>query len=357
MRRTAIYRHDLFLQHQPGYGHPESPARLRVIYDALDKDGLGSGFVRPQFGPVTEDVLRLNHSAAMVRRVAATQGHETVALDADTHASARSHEAACLAVGALVDGIRRIFLGEIDNAFCLVRPPGHHAEQENAMGFCLYNNVAVAARWAMQELGLRRIMIVDWDLHHGNGTQESFHETAQVLYFSVHKYPYYPGTGSAMENGMEHGEGHTVNVPLPGGQGDMEYARVFNELVVPVARAYQPELILISCGFDICKGDPLGDMQVTTDGIAWMTRKMVEAAAEVCKGRLLMTLEGGYGLNAMRDGSLAVLGELAGLGQEEEKGGWPVRLSAEKAEEFAQTKVKCPSLEQAILIAREFWPV
>jgi acetoin utilization deacetylase AcuC-like enzyme len=157
-----------------------------------------------------------------------------------------------------------------------------------------------------------------------------------------------------MENGMDKGEGRTVNVPLPGGQGDMEYARIFNELVVPVARAYKPELILVSCGFDICKGDPLGDMQVTTDGIAWMTRKMVEAAAEVCGGRLLVTLEGGYGLNAMRDGSLAVLGELAGLGQED---GWPVCLSAEKAEQLAHSHADCPALELAILIAREFWPV
>ncbi|WP_417915475.1 histone deacetylase [Candidatus Electronema sp. JM] len=353
MRRTAIYRDEFFLQHQPGYGHPESPDRLRVIYEALDKDGLGDRFVRPQFGPADADVLRLNHSAALVARVAATQGHETIALDADTHVSARSHEAACLAVGALVDGIRRIFAGEIDNAFCLVRPPGHHAEQENAMGFCLYNNVAVAARWAMRELGLKRIMIVDWDLHHGNGTQESFHDMKEVLYLSTHKYPYYPGTGAALENGMDKGEGYTVNVPLPGGQGDLEYARIFNELVVPVARAYQPELILISCGFDICKGDPLGDMQVTPDGIAWMTRKMVEAAAEVCGGRLLVTLEGGYYLNALRNGALAVLAELSG----EPIAGWPVNLSAEKAEQLAKTKAPCPALDYALLLAREFWPV
>lgn len=354
MRRTAIYRDELFLQHQPGYGHPESPDRLRVIYDALDKDGLGSRFICPQFGPADEDVLRLNHSAELVRRVAATQGRETVALDPDTHASARSHEAACLAVGALMDGLRRLFSGEIDNAFCLVRPPGHHAEQENAMGFCLYNNVAVAARWALRELGLKRIMIVDWDLHHGNGTQESFHEMKEVLYFSVHKYPYYPGTGAAMENGMEQGEGHTVNVPLPGGQGDLEYARVFNELVVPVARAYQPELILLSCGFDICAGDPLGDMRVTSAGIAYMTRRLVEAAEEICGGRLLATLEGGYNLNSMRDGALAVLGELSGLAQE---GSWPVRLSAKEAEQLAHSQADCPALEQALLITKEFWRI
>ncbi|WP_417908765.1 histone deacetylase [Candidatus Electronema sp. PJ] len=354
MRRTAIYRDDLFLQHQPGYGHPESPDRLRVIYEALDHDQLGKRFIYPKFSPVGPDVLQLNHSAALVKRVMNTQGHELMALDPDTHTSPRSHEAACLAVGALINGIGRIFQGEIDNAFCLVRPPGHHAEQENAMGFCLYNNVAVAARWALEKLGLQRIMIVDWDLHHGNGTQESFHETDQVLYLSVHKYPYYPGTGAALENGTDKGEGYTVNVPLPGGQGDLEYARVFNELVVPIARAYQPELILISCGLDICKGDPLGDMQVTPDGIAWMTRTMVEVAAEVCQGRLLVTLEGGYNLTALCNGALAVLAELSG---EPITGDWPINLSAEKAEQLAQAQVPCPALDQALLIAREFWPI
>ena len=354
MRKTAIYRNELFLQHQPGYGHPESPDRLRVIYDALDKDSLGSRFICPQFGPVTEDLLLLNHSAEHVQRVMATQGHETVALDPDTHASARSHEAACLAIGAVVDGIRRIFTGEIANAFCLVRPPGHHAEQMNAMGFCLYNNVAIATRWALRELGLQRIMIVDWDLHHGNGTQESFHDMQEVLYLSVHKYPYYPGTGAVLENGTDKGEGYTINVPLPGGQGDLEYARIFNELVIPIVHAYQPELILVSCGFDICMGDPLGDMRVTPAGIAYLTRSLVKAAATVCGGRLLVTLEGGYNLNAMRDGALAVIGELSGTAQESR---WPVRLSTKEAEQLAHNHADCPALEQALLVCREFWQI
>lgn len=343
MRRTAVYRDDLFLQHQPGYGHPESPERLRVIYDAIDT--AGCDFIRPEFGPVSEEVLQLNHSASLVKRVAATQGREYDALDADTCTSARSHEAACLAAGALVDGIARIFRGEIDNAFCLVRPPGHHAERSRAMGFCLYNNVAVAASWAMRHLKAERIMIVDWDLHHGNGTQESFYDTDRALYLSAHQYPHYPGTGTMLQVGAGQGEGYTVNVPLPGGQGDMEYARIFNELAVPLARLYKPELILISCGFDIYDGDPLGDMRVTADGFAYLTKTMVEAAEEVCKGRLLVTLEGGYNLTAMRDGSIAVLGELCGRS----------RLSAEKAKQFAQSQAECPSLEQALMISRTYW--
>jgi acetoin utilization deacetylase AcuC-like enzyme len=340
-----VYRDDLFLQHQPGFGHPESPERLRVIYDALDKGELNGCFSCPEFAPVGTEILQLNHSSALLKRVAATQGCESAALDADTRTSARSHEAACLAVGALTDGISRIWRGEIDNAFCLVRPPGHHAERSRAMGFCLYNNVAVAASWAVKQLGLERIMIVDWDLHHGNGTQESFYDTDKVLYLSTHQYPHYPGTGTMLQVGAGEGEGCTVNVPLPGGQGDLEYARIFNQLVVPLARLYRPELILISCGFDIYHGDPLGDMRVTEDGFAYLTKTMVEAAAEVCNGRLLVTLEGGYNLTAMRDGSLAVLAELCGRS-------W---LSAEKAEQLAQSSADCPSLDQVIQISRTWW--
>ncbi|MCI5146855.1 MAG: histone deacetylase, partial [Candidatus Electrothrix sp. AR3] len=283
---------------------------------------------------------------------AATQGQNHNALDADTHTSARSHEAACLAAGALIDGITRIDQGEIDNAFCLVRPPGHHAEREQSMGFCLYNNVAVAARWAMQELGLQRIMIFDWDLHHGNGTQHSFYDSERVLYLSSHQYPYYPGTGAMLETGRGKGAGYTINIPLSGGEGDLEYARICNELVVPLARAYKPELILISCGFDIYDGDPLGSMRVTPAGFAWMTRAMVAVAEEVCKGRLLVTLEGGYNLTAMRDGSLAVLAELCG---EKLDAGRPVNLSAHKAEQFSQSSTECPSLDQVLGISKAYW--
>lgn len=345
MRRTAVYRDALFLQHQPGDDHPESPERLRVIYDALDQGKLSGCYICPEFGPVSAEMLQLNHSSSLLKKVAATQGREHDALDSDTRTSARSHEAACLAVGALTDGISRIFRGEIDNAFCLVRPPGHHAERSRAMGFCLYNNVAVAASWALKQLGLERIMIIDWDLHHGNGTQESFYDTDKALYLSVHQYPHYPGTGTMLQIGAGEGEGYTVNVPLPGGQGDLEYARIFNELVRPLATLYKPELILISCGFDIYHGDPLGDMQVTTDGFAYLTKSMVAAAEEVCNARLLITLEGGYNLTAMRDGSLAVLAELCGCS----------RLSAEKAEQLAKSQADCPSLEQVIQLSRTWW--
>ena len=353
MRKTGVYRDDLFLEHQPGLGHPESPERLQVIYEALDKEGTAEHFIFPSFDPVSQDVLRLNHSAKLVEQVAATQGQSHAYLDADTQTSARSYEAASLAAGAVVDGINRIEQGELDNAFCLVRPPGHHAEQDGAMGFCLFNNVAVAARWAMQEFGMQRILIFDWDLHHGNGTQKSFYDTDKVLYLSSHQYPYYPGTGAVIEIGNSAGAGHTLNIPLSGGEGDMEYARIVNELIVPVARAYQPELILISCGFDIYDGDPLGGMRVTPAGFSWMTRQMRAVADEVCSGKMLVTLEGGYNLTAMRDGSLAVLAELYG---QKLDCGYPVNLSEEKAAQFAASSAPCPALDQSLQIARAYWP-
>ena len=352
MRQTAVYRNDLFLQHQPGYDHPESPDRLRVIYDELDKDGIGNHFIYPRFDPASQDIIRLNHSRTLIKRVADTNGRDHDFLDADTRTSARSYDAACLAVGALVDGIRRIDDGEIDNAFCLVRPPGHHAERDQSMGFCLFNNVAIAARWAMKELSMKRVMIIDWDLHHGNGTQHSFYETDKVLYLSSHQYPYYPGSGALLETGKGGGNGYTVNVPLPGGQGDMEFARIYNELVVPVARQYKPDLILISCGFDIYNGDPLGAMQVSGDGFAWMTRKMVQVAEEVCNGKLLITLEGGYNLTGMRDGALAVLAELCG---ENLDCNYPVNLSATKAAALAVSRAECQPLDQALQIVKNYW--
>lgn len=352
MRKTGVYRDNLFLEHQPGVTHPESPERLRVIYEALDNGGTAEHFIFPDFGPVSDEILHLNHSPIMVDRVASTKGRGPEYLDPDTRTSARSYEAACLAAGALVDGIARIERRELDNAFCLVRPPGHHAEWGESRGFCLFNNIAIAARWAMRELGMQRILILDWDLHHGNGTQNSFYESDKVLYLSSHQYPYYPGTGAFPEIGRGNGEGFTFNVPLAGGEGDMEFARIINELAVPMTRAYRPDMILISCGFDIHDGDPLGAMRVTPAGFAWMTRQMVAVAEEVCGGKLLVTLEGGYDLAAMRDGSLAVLAELSGKKLD---CGYPVNLSDERAAQFAASAVSCPALDYTLDLAENYW--
>ncbi len=353
MRKTAIYRDDLFMEHQPGYDHVESPERLKVIYqelDAIEDDNL---FIYPQFTPASMDVIGLNHSDQLIKRVAATSGKSYDFLDADTQTSEKSYDAALLAAGALVDGVNRLESGEFDNCFCMVRPPGHHAEYNQSMGFCLFNNVAVAARYAISHLGMERILILDWDLHHGNGTQNSFYANEKVLYLSTHQYPYYPGSGAVLETGKGSGEGYTINVPLPGGENDRDFASIFNDLVVPVTSLYKPQLILVSCGFDIYKGDPLGGMNVTPAGFSYMTRVMVQLAEKVCDGKLLVTMEGGYNLNGMRDGSLAVLFELCG----ENEIGRHSGFLDEKKEKELSTATGLNSVGQALNVAKNYWKI
>jgi acetoin utilization deacetylase AcuC-like enzyme len=310
--KTAIFKSDLFLEHDPGFSHVESPSRLAAIYGGLAPLAGSEALVFPEPVPAArEDLLRI-HSGEHLARVAATAGRPFDSLDPDTSTSARSYEAACLAAGAVVEATRQVCAGKAANAFALVRPPGHHAERDWAKGFCLFNNVAVAAAYALEELGLRRVLIVDWDLHHGNGTQNSFYRTDRVLYFSTHMFPYYPGSGTLAEQGSGRGQGYNLNVPLPGGQNDAAYAAIFNEVLTPLARQYQPELIMVSAGYDIYHGDPLGTMAVTEAGFAYLTRVVKNLAAELCAGRLVLTLEGGYSLQGLRDGVLATLGELAG---------------------------------------------
>ncbi|MEW6595349.1 MAG: histone deacetylase [Thermodesulfobacteriota bacterium] len=344
-KRTAVFRHELFLEHDPGYGHVESPDRLRAIYQALDGAALRARLLFPDFGPAGEEVLSLNHTPGHIARVKATSGKPFEVLDPDTHTSPRSYEAACLAAGAVVTAVGMVVKGEIDNACALVRPPGHHAEADHTSGFCLFNNVAVAAHYGLKHLGLQRILIVDWDIHHGNGTQHSFYDTDQVLYFSTHQYPYFPGSGAVSETGRGRGEGYTVNVPLQGGQDDFAFARIFNELLVPVARQYRPECIIISAGYDIYAGDPLGTMGVTPAGFGYLTRVMVELAEELCQGRLVLALEGGYSFEGLAAGVLASVAELTGEGG----------MAGERLDAFRRAAAPLRALEQARAAAKKYW--
>ncbi|MGW8195643.1 MAG: histone deacetylase family protein [Desulforhopalus sp.] len=311
MKKTAIFRHTIFQEHDPGFGHPDSPERLKTLYSALEGLSDKTMFVEPEFSPVSRRTLLLNHTPSMIDKVAATAGKMYSVLDADTSTSKNSYEAACLAVGGCIKGVQLLHEGKIDNGMALVRPPGHHAEPDKPMGYCLFNNVALAARYAVHNLRAKRVMIVDWDVHHGNGTQKSFYATDEVLYISIHQSPHYPGTGSHLETGEGKGEGFTLNIPLPGGQGDSEYANIFNSLIIPLGKLYMPELILVSAGFDSCEGDTVSAMRLSHLGFGYMTRSLVDLAKDVCGGKILISLEGGYDLNGLKKGVFTVLSELA----------------------------------------------
>ncbi len=253
------------LAHDPGPGHPERPARLEAALAALRAQPVaGTDWRAP--GPATREQVARVHDPMYVDAVDALRGQYAV-LDGDTFTSPRTVEAAWLAAGAAIEAVEAVVRGEARRAFALVRPPGHHAERDHAMGFCFFNNIAIAAAHARESLGCERVLIVDWDVHHGNGTQHTFEERRDVLVFNTHQFPLYPGTGGAPETGRGEGDGFTVNVPLPRGSGDADYAAVYEQLLIPIAEAYRPDLVLVSAGFDAHRDDPLSDMAVTEERV------------------------------------------------------------------------------------------
>ena len=312
MKKTGIVRDGRYLKHDPGAYHPESPRRLDVLYSMIDQELKGK-YVQVDPILAEEEALLWIHDRSYINMVASTAGKEYTPLDPDTSTSPGSYEAALLAAGGLCKAVSMVMEGELDNAFAVVRPPGHHAERARAMGFCLFNNVAIGARYAQKSLGAKKVLIADWDLHHGNGTQHSFEDDSTVLYFSTHQYPYYPGSGSLREVGTGEAKGYTVNVPLSVGNGDVEYVGIFEKILKPIAREYRPDLIMVSAGFDIYANDPLGGMNVTATGFAAMTRCLLDVAEEVCNGRVVATLEGGYNMQGLRECGKAVLEEMIGL--------------------------------------------
>jgi acetoin utilization deacetylase AcuC-like enzyme len=312
MNRTGIVTDKRYMGHTMGDYHPESPDRLRAIYAMLNTPEVSGKFREVPARPAEAEEILWIHTAPYLKTLAATAGQEYTYLDPDTQTCACSYEAAVLAAGGLCNAVSKVSSGELDNGFALVRPPGHHAEKNRAMGFCLFNNVAIAARYAQKRLGMERILVVDWDLHHGNGTQHSFEDDPSVLYFSTHQFPYYPGTGDFGETGKGKGRGLTVNVPLPMGCGDSEYLAVFEKILHPVAREFKPDLILVSAGFDIYEGDPLGGMRVTPKGFAGLTRSVLDLALSCCGGKLVLTLEGGYNVDGLAESVKQVLIEMAG---------------------------------------------
>ncbi|HET8944550.1 MAG TPA: histone deacetylase [Dehalococcoidia bacterium] len=276
-------------------GHPESPGRLRAIMSHLESSGLLGRMVEVQPRDATVEEIARVHARALVERVKeAADPYRDHWLDVDTYVVAHSYEAALRAAGGLMAATDAVLDGEVDSAFALVRPPGHHATPTHAMGFCLFDNVAVAAAHLLESRGLARVAIVDFDVHHGNGTQDIFYRDGRVLYVSTHQYPFYPGTGYYDETGEGPGKGLIVNVPLPAGSGDETYLRAYREVCAPVLRRFRPELILVSAGFDAHFADPLAQMLVSTRGYYAISSLLRELAGELCEGRIVYALEGGY---------------------------------------------------------------
>jgi acetoin utilization deacetylase AcuC-like enzyme len=298
---------DRFAEHQTPPGHPERPERAEVM-DVLASRWRERGceIVAPP-GATREQLARV-HDAAHIDRIARTAGR-AVALDADTYTSPESYEITLLAAGAAVYAVERAMSGPGIAVLALVRPPGHHAERDRAMGFCLFNNAAVAAAHARAR-GLGRVAIVDYDVHHGNGTQHIFEADPSVLYISTHQFPYYPGTGAADEIGVAAGRGFTVNLPIEAGAVDEDYRVAFAGLVLPVLRQFTPDLLIVSAGFDAHERDPLGGMRLTTAAFAAMTGELRAVAEECCEGRMVVITEGGYDLHALGASLDAVAGSL-----------------------------------------------
>jgi acetoin utilization deacetylase AcuC-like enzyme len=299
MPRTGWCYDARFLLHDPGPSHPERPQRLRAITAELGERGLLGRLTPLTFGPADLSWIETNHSHDYIERVSQACNDGAAYIDTlDSGICRESFDVARLAVGAVLAACDAVLNGEVANAFCAVRPPGHHAEYDESMGFCLFNNIAIAARYLRQHGRVERVLILDWDVHHGNGTQHSFEDDPDVFFASFHEHPAYryPGTGRDHEAGRGRGTGFTLNIPMTPGAGDEDYQQAFEERFLPVARAFRPQFILVSAGFDAHADDPLADVRLTDAGFEWLGRRVVELAHECCNDRLVTILEGGYDL-------------------------------------------------------------
>ena len=298
--QTGFVYDAIYLEHQTTEGHPESPRRLTAIVERLKASGLYARLAHVAPAPASAQWLHTIHAPAYVERVRRSCEQGQPYLDSfDVPISRKSYEAALMAAGGVLAAVDAVMRGEIRNAFCAVRPPGHHALADEAMGFCIFNNVAIGTRYAQQKHDLSKVLIVDWDVHHGNASQAAFFDDPNVLYFSVHQWPFYPGSGSERETGRGAGRNSVINVPLPAGSGDRDYVEAFESKLRPAALAFAPDFTFISAGFDAHEHDTLGSMRVTADGFAALTRIVKEIAARCCHGRIVSVLEGGYDLEGL----------------------------------------------------------
>lgn len=305
MKKLSFIYHDDYLKHDTGALHPEKPDRLRAILDHLKNSSLWNDMKHVTPTPASIEWIEKVHPRSYIEMIERRcRAGERTLDEGDTHACIESYDVALLAAGAVLNAVD-IVASEIDTekkssvAFCAVRPPGHHAETSTVMGFCLFNNVAIGARYARMKLGIERVSILDWDVHHGNGTQEIFYADPTVQYISLHQYPFYPGTGATTEIGTDKGKGFTINCPMAAGSGEREYLQAFEQKVLPALHSFQPQLIFISAGFDAHRDDPLAQIHLTEESFAKMTAMVMEIAAAYCAEKIISVLEGGYNLHAL----------------------------------------------------------
>lgn len=298
--RTGLLLDDIYRRHETGAGHPEHPDRITVVNQRLRESGLTAKTQPIQQIQAEEDAILLCHSKPYLEIVKSevAAGRDGLSTG-DTSISPASYEVASKAVGGVLQAVDAVMTGKLNNAFCAVRPPGHHARPEQGMGFCLFNNIAIGARYAQKKHGAAKVMIVDWDVHHGNGTQDIFYQDGSVLFFSSHQAPWYPYTGWREEIGSGKGKGLMVNAPFPGGAGLTEVSAALQDRLFPIAEEFKPDLVMISAGFDSRIDDPLGRFRLTDDDFAALTRLLMQFADEYCEGRVVSVLEGGYNLKGL----------------------------------------------------------
>jgi acetoin utilization deacetylase AcuC-like enzyme len=302
MKRTGFLFDERYLLHKTGAFHPEVPERLQMVFQGIKGGGLLEKLIRIKGQPADMKWIEAVHDLTYINRFekACETGQQAFECP-DNQMCCDTYEVARLAVGGVIEAARRVMAGEIDNAFCAVRPPGHHAESSRAMGFCYFNNVAVAARYLQLEWGVGKVGIVDFDVHHGNGTQQIFEHDPTVFYYSIHQHPSfaYPGTGREFEQGVDKGLGYTINSPVLPGRGDDEYRRVIENDLLPGFEKFRPDAVIVSAGFDAHEDDEMSDMRLSTEGFSWMMKKIVEMAEKYAGGKLISVLEGGYALNRL----------------------------------------------------------
>jgi acetoin utilization deacetylase AcuC-like enzyme len=309
---TTAYLFDpVFLKHTTGWGHPERPERLEAIHSAIASAAYYNDLVKVAASLAEMKYIELIHSRSYILRAEQEIKSGASHLDSmDTVVCRKSYDVALMAVGGSLNVCDTLMKGAAVNGFCAVRPPGHHAEKDYAAGFCIFNNIAIAARYIQEMHGIKKVAIVDWDVHHGNGTQHSFERDPSVLYISLHQFPHYPGTGSETETGKGKGLGYTMNIPMSEGSGDEEYLDAFHHRIVPRLEEFNPEIILISAGFDGHRSDPLSSIELSSDAYGEFTNILMAVAGKHCKGRIIAFLEGGYNLSALAESATAMMKSL-----------------------------------------------